>query len=546
MPQFTPEYHVKRYTSLKNNRAALDNYVQECAYYCMPRKAFITRFHNIGDRLPDDLYDNTAINSVDYAAAGIQGYLTNPAMRWFGLMLQNRAMMAIPGARNYLRDCEDVIYDTLNHSNFYQENNECYRDLLVIATHCLYEEEDVEDDVRFLSVPFENAVFAGDANGRIRTVYIKYVYTADQAVQKFGLDKLSKECQEAYAKLNFEKTFEFLYCVYPRAVYNPFKQDRQNMPYATEWIDMKEKAQIKEGGYKQFPFAVSRWAKTSNDIHGSGPAMNELPNIKTLNAMCRTNLIAGEKVADPPKMIPDEAFLRPYDFDAGGINIKATGYPNEKIEPILGGENVPFGLEFEDARRRMIQHAFFNDLFIILNQTSNMTAEEVRARVAERMLLLGPAIGMIIQENLRPVIERTFAICDRLGKLPKPPKALEGQPYSVIATSPLARAQREVELNGLRMSMGVINELAQVQMQTGQYPEVLDKFKFDEAADFVAEVTNLNAKLIRDDAEVDDIRANRAAAQAMAQNMEMLKQGADAVKTGSEADKNLATIGAGK
>jgi len=546
MAQFTPEYHIKRQRTLKNNRAALEQYVQECAYYCMPRKAFITRFHNIGDRMPDDLYDSTAINAVDYAAAGIQGYLTNPSMRWFGLMLQNRTMMNLPGARDYLRDCEDVIYDVLNHSNFYQENNECYRDLLVIGTHCLYQEEDLEDDVRFLSVPFERVVFAADASGRCRTAYIEYEYTAEQAVQKFGLEKLSKEVQDTYTKLDFDKKFLYLFCVYPRAVYNPSKQDKQNMPYAAEWIDVKELKQVKEGGYKQFPFAVSRWAKTSNDIHGSSPAMNELPNIKTLNAMCRTNLIAGEEMADPAKIIPDEAFLRPYDFDAGGINIKNTGYPNEKIEVIPTSQNIPFALQYEDARRRMIQQAFFNDLFIILNQQTDMTAEEIRARVAERMLLLGPAIGMIIQDNLRPTIERNYYICDRLGKLPRPPKGLEGQAFNVIATSPLARAQREVELRGLQMSVSIITQFAQAQIAAGMPPEVLDKFNFDEAADFAAEITNLNPKLIRDDAEVEEIRANRAATQAMAQNMEMLKQGADAVKTGTEADRNLAAAGAGK
>lgn len=546
MAQYIPEYHIKRYRSLKNARAALEEYVQECAYYCMPRKAFITRFHNIGDRLPTNLYDSTAINSVDYAAAGIQGYLTNPSMRWFGLMLQNRKLMAVPGARDYLRDCEDIIYDSLNHSNFYQENNECYRDLLVIATHVLYEEEDLEDDVRFLSVPFEKVVMAADANGRVRTVYIEFEYNADQAVQKFGAEGLSKELLDAHAKLDFDKIFKFLFCVYPRAVYNPAKKDKLNMPFAAEWIDVKESKQVREGGYKQFPFAVSRWSKTSNDVHGSGPAMNELSNIQTLNAMCRTNLIAGEQMADPAKIIPDEVFMRPYDFDSGGINIKSSGFPNEKIETIPTNPNIPFALQYEDARRKMIQQAFFNDLFIILNQQTNMTAEEVRARVAERMLLLGPAIGMIIQENLRPVVERTFAICQSLGKMPQPPRGLEGQTYTVVATSPLARAQREVELNGLRMSMSIINELAQVQIQAGMQPEVLDKFKFDEAADFAAEITDLNPKLIRDDAEVQDIRANRQAAAALSQNMEMLKQSTEAVKAGSEADRNLAAAGAGK
>lgn len=542
MVQFTPLYHINRQQQLKSDRAALEQYVQECAYYCMPRKAYITRFHNIGDRLPSNLYDSTAINSVDYAAAGIQGYLTNPSMRWFGLQLENRKMMDIPGARDYLRDCEDVIYDMFNHSNFYEENNECYRDLLVIGTHCMYSEEDDEDDIRFMSVPFEKCVFSNNAAGRSRTVYIEFEYTADQAVEKFGQAKLSKEINEAFSKNEFTKKWTFLFCVFKRNVYDPSKKDKQNMPFAAEWIDKKEKTLVKTGGYKTFPFSISIWAKSSGDVHGSSPAMNELDNIKTLNAMCRTNLIAGENIADPAKVIPDEAFMKPYDFNSGGINIKNAGFPNESIEIVPSGQNVPFALEYEDARRRMVQQAFFNDLFIILNQQTNMTAEEIRARVAERMLLLGPAIGMIIQRNLRPNVERAFTIANDRGKLPKPPKGLEGQKFIVVATSPLARAQREVELNGLQMSIGIITQFAQAQLAAGAQPDVLDNIDFDEAAQFAAEITDLNPRLMRDDAEREELRNQRAQMAAAAQQMAMIQQGAEATKTGAEADKALSEI----
>jgi len=237
-------------------------------------------------------------------------------------------------------------------------------------------EDDTEDDVRFLSVPIEKVVFAADANGRVRTVYIEYEFDADQASQKFG-NALSTKIQEAVKNKDYTSRFKFLFCVYPRAVFDPSKLDKKNMPFAAEWIEIETQKQVRESGYREFPFMVSRWAKSGGDVYGSGPAMNELPNIKTLNAMCRTNLIAGEKIADPPLDIPDEAFMRPFDFDAGGINIRAAGYPQEKINPIITGQNIPFALQLEDVRRMSIRQAFFNDLFIILNNQGQMTAEEV-------------------------------------------------------------------------------------------------------------------------------------------------------------------------
>lgn len=539
MEKKTPGFHIKRAEALKTARSGLDSYAQEAAYYCMPRKSFITRYYNLGDRMPTDLFDSTAINSVDYAAAGIQGYLTNPATRWFGLAMQNRWAMEIPGARDYLRDCEDVIYDIFNRSNFYQENAECYRDLLVLPSHVLYIEEDLEDDARYMSVPYEKCYFSVDYKGRVSTMYVYFEFNAEQAVDKFTKEKLPKKIQECYEKLEFSQKFTFLLCVYKRAVYDPSKKDRRNMPIAAEWIETESETLVREGGYRSFPFMKSVWAKVGTDGLGNPPAFNELPNIKTLNAMCRTNLIAGESAADPAKIIPDEVFMRPYDFDAGGINIKAAGYPNEKIEVVPTSPNVPFALDYEDARRRMIQQAFFNDLFIVLNSNRDMTAEEVRARVAERMLLLGPVIGIIIRDVLRPAVERTYDLAAAAKKLPPAPEGLKGMAYTVIATSPLARAQREVELKGMQMGMQIIFELAQAQLQAGMQPEVLDKFDFDQAADFAAEVTDLNPKLIRDDAEVEELRSNRQQSQMIAQKMQLIQQSADAIKTGTEADKNL-------
>jgi hypothetical protein len=541
----SPKYHIARAQSLKSARSGLETYWQELAYYAMPRKAYINRFRSLSDRLPDDIYDSTAINSLNYMAAGIQGYLTNPQMRWFGLQLKNRRLMEIPGTRDWLRDCEDQIYDCLNGTNYYQENNECYRDLGCIGTHCLYSEEDLETDIRFYSIPIERVVLAEDAFGRITTAYIEYEFTADQAYQKFGeAAKINDDLARALVREDYTTMFKYLLCIYPRFSYNPGKKDKKNMPVGVEWIDKQKEVLIKESGFKEFPFMVSRWAKWSGDLHGASPEMDVLADIKMLNQMSRSNLISGEKSSDPPLDVPDEAFLRPMDFDAGGINYRNTGFTGERIYPIVSGNNgLPFAIQMEDSRRISIQRAFFNDLFIVLNNQSNMTAEEVRQRVAERMLLLGPAIGMLISENVQPTITRTFNVLARNGKLAEPPPGIVGEEFIVTATSPLARAQKMVELQGLQLSMGMVAQLMAIQ------PEVSDKIKFDEVVDFVAEITSLNPKLIRDDAEVDEIRVNRAKAQAAQQQMQMIAQGAQAVKTGTEADRNMKEtqmVGAGK
>jgi hypothetical protein len=71
-------------------------------------------------------------------------------------------------------------------------------------------------------------------------------------------------------------------------------------------------------------------------------------------------------------------------------------------------------------------------------------------------------------------------------------------------------------------------------------PDVFDKINFDEAVDYIADITNITPKIIRDDDEVEQMRADRGQQQAQAMQLEMIQKGADATKTGTEADKNIA------
>jgi len=109
--------------------------------------------------------------------------------------------------------------------------------------------------------------------------------------------------------------------------------------------------------------------------------------------------------------------------------------------------------------------------------------------------------------------------------------------------SPLARAQKHLELQNLGDAMAVIGQFAELQLASGQFPEVLDKLNLDEATDYVAEMTNIAPKVIRDDAEVEEMRDGRAQQQEAQAQIQMIGEGAEAAKTGAETDKTLAEAG---
>lgn len=540
MPETEAEKHIRIYDTEKSNRASLDEYFQDLMYYGLPRKAYITRIKTIGDRLPRDIYDSTAILSNAYFAAGMQAYMSSPQSRWFTVAIKDRNYMNSQSVLGYLRDTEDVLYAMINSSNFYQEDVEGYLTLGTIGTDILYGEDDSIDDIRLHDLNIENVIIMEDSARRVRTAYIEYEFDAAQAVEKFGLNKLSDEVKKSFSKSDFSKKYKFLFCVYPRAIYDQSKKTSKNMPYAALWIEREVKKIVREGGFREFPFFVSRFAVSKGSPYGYSPLMNVLPDVQMLNQIEYTTVIGAQLEIAPPVEIPDEAFLRPYNFNPRGKNIKNVGFPNEHITPIIMGSKTKTGVDYLEYKKTVIQQTFYNDLFLSSPQVGNRTATEVSIANNQRMQMLGSAVGNIMREKLSPFIERVYAIAAKNNKLPPLPAELRGQEYVIEYVSPLARAQKHLELQNLSDAMAVIGGFAELQLASGQFPGVLDKLNLDEATDYVSEITNITPKVIRDDAEVEEIRDGRAQLEAAAAQMQQISEGASAAETGASADKKLA------
>jgi hypothetical protein len=533
MSETLAQRHIRIYDQEKSERAGLESYWQDLMYNFLPRKAYITKIKSNSDRLPVDIYDSTPIIANSYFAAGMQAYMSGPQTKWFTIGLRNRGLMTNRAVLSYLRDSEDVLYSIINGSNFYQEDVESYLGLGSIGTDIIYAEEDIKEDVRFDCLNIENVVIVNDAQRRPAMAYIEYEYNAFQAKGKFG-NKVNAKIEECLTKGDYNTKFKFLFCVFPREVYDQSKKDAKNMPYAVLWIDREMKTVVRESGYKEFPFMVSRFAKGKNSPYGYSPAMNVLPDALMLQEMGKSNILAAQLTTRPPLEIPDEAFMKPFNFNAGGRNIKNAGYPQEHITPIITGANLPLSLEFIQYQQKRIAQAFYNDLFILMESVGDRTATEVNILNNQRMQLLGSAVGNVMREKLSPVIERVYAIAARLGKLPPLPSELQNEEYVVEYVSPLARAQKSLELANLSQAMSIIASFGQVN------PEVFDKIDFDELVDYTSEITNITPKIIRDDAEVEDIRAGRQQQQALAMQMELMKAGTETTKIATEADKNIA------
>ena len=157
-----------------------------------------------------------------------------------------------------------------------------------------------------------------------------------------------------------------------------------------------------------------------------------------------------------------------------------------------------------------------------LDQRQNRTATEIQAREAEKMFMLGPLIERQMSEMLDPMISRIFAIMYRAGKFPPPPEELQDREVKIEYMSILASTQKQSAYSGIQILIDTVGLMAQMQVSTGQQPEVLDKIDFDEIVDQLADMYVIPAGIVLGDDAVAEKRAERQEIQAQQQQQAQL------------------------
>jgi hypothetical protein len=272
---------------------------------------------------------------------------------------------------------------------------------------------------------------------------------------------------------------------------------------------------MSESGFEEMPYIVPRFLKATGEVMGRSPAMVALPDVKMLNLMSKTIIQAAQKQIDPPLLVPDDGFILPVRTQPGGLNFYRAG-TRDQITPLQSGANIPIGLSMEDQRRMAIRSAFYVDQ-LLSGSSPNMTATEVIQRQEERMRVIGPVLGRLMNEMLRPMIDRVFALMLRENMLAQPPEIIQGTDVDIEYISPLARAQKSSSLNSTIKALEVLMPLAQAL-------PVNDHIDPDGLVRHITESLGVPKTTLRSQREVDETRKQRAAAEQEAMERQALTQ----------------------
>ena len=496
---------ISRGNSIISRRDNWDTHYQELADYMLPRKADIVKKRSRGEKRMELIYDGTALQAVDLLSASLHGMLTSGATPWFHLDMKDTDVGRDDDVREWLQDSSTRMIRAFNQSNFENEIHEMYVDLVVFGTACMFVEMD-EGQLRFSTRHISEFYLQENQFGLVDTVFRKYKQPARQAVQRFGIENVGEFIRKTHEKKPDEEV-EIMHVVMPRADRDTTKVDNKNMPFASYYICMNSSMMISESGFQEFPYIVPRFLKATGEIMGRSPAMVALPDVKMLNLMSKTIIQAAQKQIDPPLLVPDDGFIMPIRTQPGGLNFFRSG-SRDTITPLNTGANIPIGLSMEEQRRGAIRSAFYVDQ-LISGGAPNMTATEVVQRQEERMRVIGPVLGRLMNEMLRPLVDRVFALMLREEMLAIPPELLQGTDIDIEYVSPLARAQKSSSLNSTMQALEILLPLAQAL-------PVTDHLDPDGLVKHITDSLGVPKTTLRSSREVAQMRQERAAAEQQA------------------------------
>jgi hypothetical protein len=547
----------KRLSQLEQLRKPYEPMIDEVIEYVNHGRRSISGNEAKGRRTGQQVYDGTAISAAQICANGLFGYMVAPSIRWFGLTLpvtlnfpraggmrswSGKKLDEYPGVKEWLQDYEDVLYASFQRSNFYEVMPGVIYDAVTIGTVHPYCEEDVKTGrVVFQQPHFRECYFAEDQHGRVDTLYRKYPLTLKQLVEKFGERRLTDIDPNIGTGLEnnpfAEKTV--IHAIEPRIEYDKNILNSKNKPWASYWLfDTGEKL-LSESGYDEFPHFTWRWWKNNDEICGRSPAWQAYADIMIAQSEGKSNLVAGQKMAEPPMVGIDK--LR------GLVNNRAKGWTwvedmQDIPRPLLEGIQLPYALELQERRAKIIKEAFYVDFFLMLSQAAFQNVDlkviQIMEMQGEKAAILGVMIGRMQAELLDPVIDRVAGIEGRAGRLPVPPDIVlehAGERIDVDYLGPLAQAQKRLfKVQSIKQGLELAGAIASVS------PTSLRRVNWDKAMQIALEESGFPAECIFDDetikrinAEIERQQQAQAALQGAAEIAKALPGAAKAAEPGS-------------
>jgi hypothetical protein len=507
---------IKEYERLSGDRSTWESHWQEIAARMLPdhSNAFSQSggYQQAGEKRNQQIVDSTAAVALQRFSAIMDSLLTPRSQKWHRIIASNSDLMKVRSVKLWFEDTNDKLFRFryAPRANFASQNQQNFTSLGAYGTGCLFTDElqgfPGEKGLRYRNVFLGEVYFDENHQGIVDRAYRVINLTARQARQKWG-DQLPEKIMVA-SDQQPAKMFKFVHCVKPRHDYDPERLDVKGFKFASYYIACDDKVVVQEGGYNTFPYSISRYRQSPNEVYGRSPAMDVLPAVKMLNEQKKTLLKQAHRAVDPVLLTADDGIIDSFSLKPGAINAGGVTSDGRPLVHALPTGRVDVGLEIMQQEQALINDAFLITLFQIMTETPQMTATEVLERTREKGILLAPTMGRQQSEYLGPLIDRELDVLSSLGILmPMPGELKEAQgEYRIEYDSEMSRMQRSQEGAGGQRTLELAMQIANVT----QDPSIFDHLDMDKILLETAAIHGMPESWKRDPKEVEAMRAGRS------------------------------------
>ena len=485
----------------------------------------------------EKIFDLTAAIALQDFVDGYQGNSAAPTINWFSPVFRSKLLMANKQARDWLDDTKDAITTEINNSNFYAQLSEGTWDRATYGYSTIYGPEwsaRLNCLIYYLRHPRE-VFFALNGEGDPDLWHRKFLITGRELLDLWPDAAYSTTFRRTLEKDPY-KTYTCIHAVFPRDERDITKITAENKEYASVYTLDTEKLLLEESGMDRDEVPTcARW-RISGTAYPRSVAIDTLYATMTVNAMSRSVLKAAQLMVEPPLLIP-ATMKGKIKVVPGGQTLKES--PQDTVEPLPYSNQLGAGLSEIGDTRAALAKMFKAEIFTLMSEMhTKVTAQQVMAMQGEKATLLQPIVTRDQNENLIPLIRKTFKVLQRAGRLPPPPPALldpqtRFTPVDIVFSGPVAMlAKRYIGMQGFQSTVPMVLEMAEKYPQLGAMMDNLDP---DQMYRYIMDTGGGPSTVSRDPQIVAQIRQARAKQAQAQQKLEATNKMADAYQKGKDA-----------
>lgn len=428
---------------------------------------------------------------------------------WFDFAIVGNDGEAGEESRAWCRKARDIVHRKIRQgTNFYQESHAMMVGLAAFGTAAFYTYYKA-GRLHFRYIPIhKNFYIESNSDGEIDTVALLHEWTAKEAIEEYGAEKVGERVVSAFkANIDNDTRYSYVQLIYPKKLYGEtYSPKKGEKPYGDITVELDTGKVVKDDQLSGFPFAVPRFMVFSDDLYGRSPAMSAMPDIKAANALRKALLDASVRAVNPPMFI--NSLMGNINTAAGAVN-KIAGVDKNAIWTYPVPTDFPVGKELMADLLESLKQAFYIDVFQAIEQQKYMTATEVTERVRQKVESISPIVTRLQKEFSSRVVLRCLNLLIENGDLEPPPESanIEGGALKVAYISSLdAMIQQGVAAK----TMNFINQLNLLGQTVTQLPDLATVLNVDAIVQALGDANTLPSEYFRKAEEVEEIRRQAA------------------------------------